>query len=335
MDGHKAHLHPHRIAQWLDSRNDWELAKSVYPIYVEVSPMGACNHRCSFCSVDFLGYKPENKWDGTLLRERIREMASLGVKSVCLAGEGEPLLHREINAITLAASSVMDVSFITNGVLLDNLEMLPLAKWVRVSINAGTKETYAKVHRTKEKDWDTVWTNLRDAAKRKGECVLGVQMVCLPENALEEKELQALCDDAGVDYLVLKPYSQHKMSITHQYEGFKPLVLSPGANTIVRTKAMLTEKHEYERCNATPYLWAYAMATGDLYSCSAYLSDPRFNLGNLNTRTFKDVWEGEERRKNWELMKTLDISACRVNCRMQRSNEYLASFDTQPHRNFL
>ena len=335
IDSHKLEFHPKRVAQWLDGKDDWEKAKRIYPLYVEVSPVGACNHRCTFCAVDYLGYKT-TQLDSEILGERLAEMSCLGVKSIMFAGEGEPLLHKDINEISQSAiRSSLDVAFTTNGVLLDKLDLSGVS-WVKVSLNAGTRATYAKVHRTKEKDWDRVWANLREAVKRKGDCTIGVQMVCLPEIAGEEDELQARCEDAGVDYCVLKPYSQHKMSITRQYEGYKPINLVGGKNVVVREEAIKTEAHQYERCSATPFFWAYVMASGDVYSCSAYLLDPRFLLGNINTHGFREIWESESRAKNWALTRsTLNIKECRVNCRMSRANEFLSSFDNLPHANFI
>ena len=335
IDGHKLEFHPHRVAAWRDSGDDWEKAKKVYPLYVEVSPMGACNHRCTFCAVDYIGYKAV-QIDDAIWSRRAVEMGALGIKSVMFAGEGEPLLHKRINdMVAVTLSSGIDVAFTTNGVLLDKLDLRGVS-WVKVSLNAGTKATYAAVHRTKEKDWDAVWSAIRRAVKRKGNCTIGVQMVCLPENAGEEKALQALCDDAGVDYCAFKPYSQHKMSITRQYEGYKPVALPPSTRTVIRHEAIQTETHEYEKCNATPFFWAYIMASGDIYSCSAYLLDERFHLGNINESSFKAIWEGERRKANWQLVtQKLDISECRVNCRMDKANRYLSNFDSIPHINFV
>lgn len=344
IDAHKLMYHPMRVAQWQEAHlaDDWELAKKQYPLYVEVSPVGACNHRCTFCAVDYIGYK-NVQLDGRILRERLREMGELGVKSVMFAGEGEPLLHRETNANVLAATQAgIDVSFTTNGVLLDKLEALDLCTWVKVSVNAGTRDTYMKIHKAHERDWDRVWLNIAHAAKRKGACTLGVQMVVLPENVEEWQELYDRAADAGADYVVLKPYSQHKSSITHEYENYEsPLrareITDRPTKLYVRDEAPSHEPQTYTKCHATPNFWSYVMSSGDVYSCSAYLLDDRFRLGNINNQSFRDVWESDLRKRNWEFVRgSLDISECRLNCRMHKANEYLWALDQGvAHQNFV
>ena len=80
------------------------------------------------------------------------------------------------------------------------------------------------------------------------------------------------------------------------------------------------------------------MANGDVYSCSAYLLDKRFNLGNINEKSFGDIWKSDTRQKNSDyVLDELDISECRVNCRMDQVNRYLDSIHSQtiPHINFV
>src|SRR3990167_6458018 len=93
IDGHKMDMHPERVAQWLGGNK-----REVYPIYVEISPVGHCNHRCTFCAVDYIGYKSRSL-DVIKLKQALLEMGIKGVKSIMFAGEGEPLLHKNIGEI--------------------------------------------------------------------------------------------------------------------------------------------------------------------------------------------------------------------------------------------
>jgi radical SAM protein with 4Fe4S-binding SPASM domain len=358
IDSHKLALHPERVVQWMGSGLDWDKAKSIYPIYVEVSPAGACNHRCTFCAVDYIGYQTRFL-DKELLKDRLAEMASLGVRSVMFAGEGEPLLHKGMAEVTTQAKKAgLDLSITTNAVALTDRfleEALGSISWIKASINAGRPETYAKVHQTKAEDFERALANMGRAAalkKAKGlKVVLGAQMVLLPENQGEAVALARRAKEAGLDYAVIKPYSQHKLSQTRRYEDLHYQGLMKLADeleafnddrfhVVFRANAMRKwddpDRH-YTKCHATPHFWAYVMASGDVYGCSAYLLDERFRYGNLNERGFKDIWEGEERRRNWRyVLEELDISECRKNCRMDEVNRYLWSLKNPPeHANFI
>ena len=342
IDGHKLDLHPERVAQWMQAKT-WEEAKKVYPLYWEITTSAACNHRCTFCSVDAIGY-PAILMDTNILVDRMEEAHALGVKSVMFAGTGEPLLHKGISYITRKAFETgLDVAFTTNGVLLNKLEPLELCSWVKVSLNAGTPESYAKIHKTDTGDWDKVWRNIKDAVKRKGNCAVGVQCVVLPENYHEMLDLAMLSKDAGADYLVLKPYSQGTFSIVKRddidYRRMRVQlqeVADVFPHVIYREEAMKqeSEAHHYNKCRATPNFWTYSMADGRMFSCSAHLLDDRFCIGNINTQSFQEVWEGEGRKKNWEMMKEFDIKQCRLNCRQNQQNQYLHRIEHAPHKNF-
>lgn len=337
IDSHKLIYHVNRVHDWLEGR-------TIYPVYMEVSPSGACNHRCVYCALDFMEYQ-SRFLDTGLLKERLSELVALGLKSVMYAGEGEPLLHKDLPEIVRhTAKCGISAAITTNAVLLKPdkaVEILPCAEWIKVSINAGTAKTYAKIHRTNEDDFARVIANMHDAVRLREEqnckCALGGQLLLLPENHREVVELACRLRDIGVDYLVVKPYSHHPQSLTHEYEDIRYAeyvhlaeelrqLESRDFSVVFRVRAMQKwdeAERNYERCLALPF-WSYIDAGGNVWGCSMYLGDERFAYGNIYETSFRDIWEGQRRLESLRWVENeMDVSECRVNCRMDDINRYL------------
>jgi len=350
IDSHKLIFHPQRVANWV-------AGEQIYPLYAEISPSGACNHRCTFCALDYMEYQARFLRTD-ILKERLTELGKLGLRSVMYGGEGEPFLHKDIGDIIVHTKrSGIDVGITTNGVLLSQKlagQILGSTSWIKVSLNAGCAETYSKVHRTKAADFDTVFANLA-AALRIGKetgasCTIGVQTLLLPENAHEVEQLAERARDMGLRYVVVKPYSQHHKSRTRTYEGVDYTQFlhlrdklarfnGPAFSVIFREQTMKKMKRTvrgYDRCLALPF-WSYIDSGGNVWGCSAYLGDERFRYGNIHERTFEQIWTGELRRKNLELVaKQIDPEACRMNCRMDEINLYLWELShPKDHVNFI
>lgn len=366
IDSHKAAFHPYHVSviEKYNSNNcnqkDIEAFKNLLPVYVEISPFGACNHRCSFCAVDYIGYKTV-KLNTDLLKQSLHSMGNGGVKSVMFAGEGEPLLHPDMaEIVNYSKKCGIDSSFTTNGVRLtrDFLdECGQNISWVKVSFNAGSSSTYAAVHNTKERDFDIVVNNMIAAVewkkKSSASVVFGFQALLLPENASTMEDLIKLAKSIGLDYVVIKPYSQHKFSDTHTYENIdyreylhlgeelkkyndENFSVIFRANTINSWINQNTDR--YCKCLSTPSMWGYIMADGSVYTCSAYLLDERFKLGNINLDTFKNIWCSNKKLEHAKFIRNdLDINECRVNCRMNQVNSYLDKVvnKKQEHVNFI
>lgn len=350
MDSHKLMFHPRRVARWLEEGD-------AYPLYAEISPSGACNHRCSFCALDYLGYEPRFL-DTPLLMERLTEMGSLGVRSIMYGGEGEPLLHRDMAAIVNHTKRAgIDVALTTNGTFLAGAfveEAADSLSWIRVSLNAATPGTYAALHGTDPDDFARVLDNLSAAVavirRRGSSCTVGVQMVLLPENAGEAEPLAALARDAGADYFVVKPYSQHLKSISRRYGQ---LDYAPYVHLEERLERLATDRFRvifragamakmdggdrgYGRCLALPF-WSYIDSAGAVWGCSSHLGDERFRYGSITESTFRGIWQGERRRRSLQAVAGgLDLSGCRRGCRMDEVNRYLWELThPSPHVNFI
>jgi radical SAM protein with 4Fe4S-binding SPASM domain len=92
----------------------------------------------------------------------------------------------------------------------------------------------------------------------------------------------------------------------------------------------------YGHCLALPF-WTYIDSGGNVWGCSAYLSDERFHYGNINENTFREIWESEKRLASLKwCSEELDTTGCRVNCRMDEINRYLWELANPPeHVNFI
>lgn len=350
IDSHKLIYHVPRV-------NDWLEGKSIYPIYMEVSPAGSCNHRCTYCGLDFMRYK-RRYLDTELWKKRLSELAKLGLKSIMYAGEGEPFLHKDIVEIVAHTKNTgIDSAITTNGVLLTPKKsdaIITNLEWVKVGVDAATADTYQLIHGCDKGDFNKVIENISYIGnmkkKKNHKCVLGVQLLLLPENAKEVKALAKLAKDIGADYLVVKPYSQHPKSkkVKYrkiEYKDYEYLadelseLNTDKFSVIFRGRAMKkwdAKRSGYRQCLALPF-WSHVDAGGNVWGCGVYLEDMRFFYGNIYKKSFKSIWEGNRRIRSLRFVEDrLDASKCRINCRMDEINRYLWELKNPPaHVNFI
>jgi cyclic pyranopterin phosphate synthase len=346
VDSHKLIYHPDRV-------NEWKENKDCYPIYVEVGPTNRCNHKCEFCALDWLE-KGGSDIDKNIMMHAIRDMAEHDVKSIMFAGEGEPLLHKNIgDFVEFAGQKNMDVSITTNGVLFDKKmaeKTMPYLSWIRFSIDAGDKESYAKIHGTRKEDFNKVLENIKSASeirKEKGyNTSLGTQVLLTSEAVDSIEGLAKLVKNAGADNLQIKPYSQHPSSINklvvdygeyleledklkeHNSEDFKVMFRK-------KTMQRLNQERDYSECYGTSF-FALITCKGDVIPCNLFYNKPEFSYGNLNIESFSKIWEGEKRQEVIKKLKKGGVNECREGCRLDAINRYLARLENpHPHDNFI
>jgi radical SAM protein with 4Fe4S-binding SPASM domain len=345
-DSHKLIYHPERVARWLATGD-------CPPIYVEIGLTNRCNHHCIFCALDWLEKKPEFI-DADLMKRCLTDMHESGVKSVMFAGEGEPLLHpKAAEIIEHAHKTGLDVALATNGVLFtpDRAErILPCLSWMRVSLDAASPEVHQQVHQGKITDYETIIGNIRAAAeiKQNGHypVTIGVQLLIIPENITEIEPFTRTLSGCGVDNVQIKPYSQHPMSKNR----FAPdpasvLKLEPvvrgferdGFQVIFRsgTIGRITEERCYDRCYGLPF-YTLIEADGSVIPCNLYHENREYTYGNINTESFSEIWDGEQRRAVINRIASDGVTGCREVCRLDPINRYLHALKhPHPHVNFI
>ncbi|MFH2145423.1 MAG: radical SAM protein [Candidatus Omnitrophota bacterium] len=349
INGHKLIYHIPAINRWLEG-------KKVYPVYAEVGLSGGCNHRCVFCAFDYLKYGPE-MLPLQYLKKFIKTAAANGVKSVLFSGEGEPLLHKNIcEIINFTKRKGIDTALSTNGVLLNRdiaKRILPDLSWLRFSINAGTKKTYAFIHGTSKEDFDVVMKNLAQAvrikAKNKYKCALGAQMLLLAQNIKEAKTIATKVKNSGADYLVVKPYCPHPLSSKKAAAaaGRRDLsrlgrelqkICGGGFNVVVRASLFEPSpvKKTYDRCLGFDFA-AHVSADGSVYPCNAFAGQKDFAYGNICRQPFEKIWGGRRRKEVIDrIYGGLDVNNCRNSCRLDKINKYLWELkNSVAHVNFI
>ncbi len=131
------------------------------PILVTVDPTNVCNLNCKWCNAAYI--RKENH--RSISREMLLKIADYlpywgykgepapfgrpyeGVKAVCIAGGGEPLLNPHVgDFIDKLINNGIEVGVVTNGILINQfIKQLAKCTWVGVSVDAGLRNTYKEM----------------------------------------------------------------------------------------------------------------------------------------------------------------------------------------------
>jgi len=276
----------------------------------------------------------------------LEEMKAAGVKAVQWTGGGEPLLHKDHQEIFSKALEMgFECSLVSNGLALihDVKVLLSNFEWVRISIDAGTAETYSKTRTTHPGNFRKVLNNIADLAviirERKARTVLGIGFVVMPHNWAEIEQCVIEARAAGVANVRLsamfspedeKPYTAIYDDIKalimrvkrHETETFKVYDLFGD-----RIEDLKLHNPDYDVCSKMHYC-SYIGADLNTYMCCVYSYSERGKVagqaGNLANRRFDEFWASGE-RKQW--MDAFNPKLCE-RCQFNPANRAMADLLT-------
>ncbi|MEK6969713.1 MAG: radical SAM protein [Nanoarchaeota archaeon] len=355
MGGHKLYWHPDRI-------NDWMKGKKIAPLHIDAGLSKGCNIRCEYCYGAIQGnlYKEGSTkyFPRDALLSYMRSAGEVGVRSIGLIGEAEPLLNPNVyDAIVEGTKAGVDIALATNGTLFDNGEKgitaLKNLVWLRFNLSAASDEAYQKIHGSPL--FFNVIKNIKFCVKTKKELnlpvTIGIQMVLTPNNVKEVVSLAKLGKELGVDYFVVKQCSDtqdSKLGFYNQlgkYKDFTTIlkeaedVTTDNYNVIIKWPHIKNEgKRNYDQCLGTPFL-LYTSGDGKVYPCGMFFNihEEEFRMGDLTKQTFKEIIESDRYWEVVEKVKKLDVhSFCYANCRTHSINDFLWKIkNPPPHVNFV
>lgn len=155
-----------------------------------------CNHRCTWCKRQVEGITGKGDLTLGMLTSVLNKYAS--IKSCCIAGYGEPLMHPGIGQIiNELRSRNIYVGLITNGSLLSQkIEQVRGCGYISVSLNATDAESHKAV--TQVDTWSAVLDGIR-ASKQAG-IRTGISYVLHRSNLDTLPALMALLPTLGIDF---------------------------------------------------------------------------------------------------------------------------------------
>ena len=328
--------------------------KRIYPLHIDMGVSNFCNAKCVYC------YAIHQKMTGTMIPRNIllnifKDAPDLGIKSITITGDGEPTLNPAIyDAVRIGKEKGLDIGFATNGILLNNSQMVRLLRscsWIRFNLSAADRESYIKIHGVDK--WDIVSANIRAMVEIKKmlgvNTTIGLQMVLIPEAFDQIHPASLFSIAAGVDYFVIKQYGNPGCAGMVQFdfdlydamvvELHKAEQLSTDKTKIIPKYIHISSKgtRNYDHCLDLPLLFQIS-GTGKCYVCSFLFRKEEYCYGDLNKQTLKEIFDSEH---YWSIIKKMryDYSVrknCVGECRHNACNGFLNDYLNPPeHLSFI
>lgn len=307
------------------------------PISVEFHLTNNCNLACPWCTDRSL------HGNGACLTleksmELLRYFGKTGT-GVTLEGGGEPTVHPKFQEIVAYGyENEVDMGLITNGTV-DIGKSINKLKWVRVSLDAGTKEEYT---REKGRDlFDRVLGNLKKYAEIRDtkHCFLGIGYVLTKRNMGHIQEIVKVLDDLNVDYIYLRPVEEAAdiMPERNKLYDLRKELLDLTGNRRIKFNLLINDRLEYNNANLPCIchsLTSIIHADGDVACCEKRRHDP-IVLGNVYEQSFQEIWNSEKRIRITErLLDSARQEGCSV-CRITPFNKIFANLERVNTKRFI
>lgn len=193
--------------------------KRIAPAQVQLIISDLCNQDCVFCAYRMSGYSsnqlfrdaegsnnPKRFIPTAKACEIIEDMASEGVLAAQFTGGGEPTVHPDhLSIFKYALEHDLKCALVTNGQLLRDgwRDILPWFAWLRVSLDAGTPESYASIRRAPKGAFRKALANVNNLVRcrdlNKTGCVIGTSFIVTKENWQEVYAAALLASEYGAD----------------------------------------------------------------------------------------------------------------------------------------
>jgi len=301
------------------------------PIDLQILPTTRCNAKCIFCPSQAVSKSEMERFAPRWLEEPmdinhgiferlVDDLYRLGApKRVHLTG-GEPLLYKKIIPMLFVLRGTFpqaEINLVTNGILLKDFASV-LVKFsinrVSISINAGTRPSFAKQLKVPEKFFDQIKDGIKLIRRERAEKTIpqiSLTAVLNKENFKEPSDLLQLALETQADaitYLALMdfPFSgeqtRNPVLTETEFQEFLAelakakqeakkhgIYLGFTGNSLYQGRLRAEEIYRKTPCYAG-YTFAVVWPDGSIRACC----NCETVLGNLSQNSFYQIWNSRE-----------------------------------------
>jgi len=335
--------------------------KIIPPYEVEIQPSSVCNLTCKHCFGKVLTKKNlpnrigEDELD--IIANRINDYKSDGfeidVAKFC-GTTGEPLVNPSMMyGINLFKDLGKKVIVFTNGLWLDKkykgkeyLEYIAKADRLNLSLDAGSEETFVKIKG--RLGYQRILYNLEKLIEKREQentnLNVTVSYVVGKENYNETSKLAKEIKNIGVDQLVFRVNFTELEDIQkisdkiiynldrakeYQRDDFK--VISIYSDEDIKENDSAFNSNGRKCFNQ--HFWACIGPDCNLYACGHRTYHGVESYGNLLKKSFKEIWESEERRNCLENLPDDNCKFCSPSS--TRRNDFMTFLSNSNFEEYL
>lgn len=340
---------PSKAIWHLDRLQSMREGNSPVPVHVQFVLSDLCNHDCSFCAYrisDGLStelfktaetHNPNRRIETSRAATLLREMADVGVRAVQFTGGGEPTVHQSFEELVgLAQSLGMQTGLVTNGIRVNpESKVIRSLSWIRISVDAGTEETYCRVRRVASSHWKKLWQNLEALSALILEGVrVSAGFVVTNDNAAELPEFISRCANAGIAQARVgamftergAAYYENEELCREAIDRATQIARQRGVdlvNMFPRRMQDLRDGHPSDPFCGYQYLTTYIGADLCVYRCCNTAYTTRGKIGDLRSLSFKYFLERRQINDGF------DARGCHF-CQFNGQNAAIASAIREP-----
>lgn len=305
------------MSEWLDKYNpfnSWKVLthsknfeailknKPIPPIVVNFDLTNKCNYNCNFC---MFANRKRTDQTGQWFREGNQDLPKgyalklpkiwkeWGVKSVCLAGGGEPSIHPDCKEFIKECNKQgLELGFVTNGYLVNDEDWWKVVakncKFIGFSVDAGNEDDYSKSKGVPKGYFEKVLNNIVGVANAKRKFKTKVQIGF--KYLLDEFNYNSIYKAAEIASQIGVNHFQFRPAIDPNYKFFQGKIDMIWGQIEAAQKDFenknfkvfgvkhkfnkdLSKKHCFNKCRANMLTTTWC-ANGKVYMCTDTRGNP-------------------------------------------------------------